>query len=115
MNLITSSACLRFGHLQANAAGDSKNSKNINNKRCCNFSCNKNFKQIIMLDESVTDFRNLIEEKLKAKQDALGQTEAHLKKFSIIRELKYDAYYYFSLLALRRVSDSILFRRTGAV
>ena len=40
-----------------------------------------------MLDESVTDFRNLIEEKLKAKQDALGQTEAHLKKFSIIREL----------------------------
>jgi len=58
-----------------------------NNKRCCNFSCNKNFKQIIMLDESVTDFRNLIEEKLKAKQDALGQTEAHLKKFSIIREL----------------------------
>ena len=88
MTSFKSSACLRIGHLQANAAaGDSENSKNINNKRCCNFSCNKKFKQKIMLDESVTDFRNLIEEKLKAKQDALGQTEAHLKKFSIIREL----------------------------
>ena len=40
-----------------------------------------------MLDESVTDFRNLIEEKLKSKKDALDQTEQHLKKFSIIRDL----------------------------
>ena len=39
-----------------------------------------------MIEENVTDFRHLIEEKLKAKKDALDQTEAHLKKFSILRE-----------------------------
>ena len=40
-----------------------------------------------MFDESVTDFRNVIEEKLKSKRDALGQTEQHLKKFSVIRDM----------------------------
>ena len=40
-----------------------------------------------MFEESVTDFRNVIEEKLKAKRDALGETEQHLKKFSVIRDM----------------------------
>jgi len=39
-----------------------------------------------MLDESVTDFRSVIEEKIKLKKSALDQTEQHLKKFSILRE-----------------------------
>ncbi len=39
-----------------------------------------------MIQESVTDFRHVIEEKLKAKKDALDQTEQTLKKFSVLRE-----------------------------
>ena len=39
-----------------------------------------------MLEESVTDFRHVIEEKLKQKKTALDHTEQHLKKFSILRE-----------------------------
>ena len=37
--------------------------------------------QFIMLDDSVTDFRSVIEEKLKLKKTALDETEQHLKKF----------------------------------
>ena len=39
-----------------------------------------------MLDESITDFRNLIEEKLRTKKSALDQTEQHLRKFSVLRD-----------------------------
>ena len=39
-----------------------------------------------MLEDSITDFRHVIEEKLKLKENALDQTEQHLKKFSILRE-----------------------------
>ena len=39
-----------------------------------------------MLDDSVTDFRSVIEEKLKLKKTALDETEQHLKKFSVLRE-----------------------------
>ena len=39
-----------------------------------------------MLDDSITDFRSVIEEKLKLKRNALDQTEQHLKKFSVLRE-----------------------------
>ena len=39
-----------------------------------------------MLEDSITDFRHVIEEKLKLKESALDQTEQHLKKFSILRE-----------------------------
>ena len=39
-----------------------------------------------MIEDSITDFRNVIEEKLKLKKDALDQTEQHLKKFSVLRE-----------------------------
>merc|ERR1711971_747834 len=41
--------------------------------------------QFIMLDDSVTDFRSVIEEKLKLKKTALDETEQHLKKFSVLR------------------------------
>merc|ERR1712045_158736 len=49
------------------------------------FHCFKTFSN--MFEESVTDFRNVIEEKLKAKRDALGETEQDLKKFSVIRDM----------------------------
>ena len=39
-----------------------------------------------MIEDSITDFRHVIEEKLKAKKDALDQTEQHLKKFSVLRD-----------------------------
>ena len=39
-----------------------------------------------MLDDSITDFRSVIEEKLKLKKTALDETEQHLKKFSVLRE-----------------------------
>ena len=39
-----------------------------------------------MLDESITDFRNVIEEKLRFKKSALDQTEQHLRKFSVLRD-----------------------------
>ena len=39
-----------------------------------------------MLNESITDFRNVIEEKLRFKKSALDQTEQHLRKFSVLRD-----------------------------
>ena len=39
-----------------------------------------------MIEENITDFRLVIEEKLKAKKSALDLTEANLKKFSVLRE-----------------------------
>ena len=39
-----------------------------------------------MLDDSLTDFRHLIEEKLRVKKSALDQTEQHLRKFSVLRD-----------------------------
>merc|ERR1712029_113255 len=39
-----------------------------------------------MLEDSTTDFRHVLEEKLKQKKTALDHTEQHLKKFSILRE-----------------------------
>ena len=39
-----------------------------------------------MLDDSITDFRSVIEKKLKLKKTVLDETEQHLKKFSVLRE-----------------------------
>ena len=66
----------------ASSAGDSRKIKAFNF-----FKRKPKKEEETMLEESVTDFRNLIEEKLKSKKDALDQTEQHLKKFSIIRDL----------------------------
>jgi hypothetical protein len=38
------------------------------------------------MEDNATDFRNVIEEKLKAKKNALDQTEQNLKKYAILRD-----------------------------
>ena len=39
-----------------------------------------------MLDESITDFRHVIEEKLRVKKNALDKTEQHIRKYNVLRD-----------------------------
>lgn len=39
-----------------------------------------------MIEDSIQDFRHVIEEKIKAKKHALDNTEQNLKKYSVLRE-----------------------------